>query len=264
MTAVAGLPGMVGNETRKGLLVMWSHKATLAPQLGMMAATYLAIQFFIGGGRIVDALLPQTLIAYLAYVVGYIALMRMAAGVLEEMNTGTFEQSLLSPLRPWVLSVGRLGAALAEGLLIGLAVTVVFVPLLDIGIAWRWQALIPIALTLADIAGFALLIGGLAITVNSIGAIIHVISGVVMLLNGGMVPVSAYPVWLEVLARCVPTTLGMDATRRILFFDQTLGDVWADGTLAWAVLHASVMLLTGWAVYAGNVARGLRDGRLGP
>lgn len=259
-----GVAQMVGNETRKSLLVMWSHKATLAPQLGMMAASYLAIQVFIGGGRIVDTLLPQTLIAYLAYVVGYIALMRMAAGLVEEMNTGTLEQSLLSPLRPWALSLGRLAAALVEGALTGLIVSLLFIPLLDIDVAWRAEALVPIAVTIADIAGFALLIGGLAITVTSIGAIIHVIQGVIMMLNGAMVPITALPVWLEFTAKLVPTTLGMDATRRILFFDQTLADVWADGTLAWALLHAAVMLLAGWTVFHVNITRGLRDGRLGP
>jgi ABC-2 type transport system permease protein len=98
---------ILGNETGKGLRVMWVHKLPLGLQLAIMTANYWIIQFFIGGGRFVDRLLALTLAGDLAYVVSYIALLRMAAGVLEEMYTGTLEQSLLSPLRPWVASTGR-------------------------------------------------------------------------------------------------------------------------------------------------------------
>jgi ABC-2 type transport system permease protein len=258
---------MIGNETGKGLRIMWVHKLPLALQLTLMTANYWIIQFFIGGGRFVDRLLALTLAGYLAYVVSYIALLRMAAGVLEELYTGTLEQSLLSPLRPWVASTGRLAAALAEGLVTAAVVTAFYLAVfavLGVQLSFRWAELAPLAITLADIAGFALLIGGLALVVNSIGAIIHVIQGVIMFLGGALIPVFVFPGWLERAAKIlVPTTLGIDAIRKLLVGGERLRQVWSDGTLPWALVHAGVLLLLGAVVYQTAIRRGLRDGRLG-
>jgi ABC-2 type transport system permease protein len=258
---------MLGNETSKGLRVMWVHKLPLVLQLAIMTATYWMIQFFIGGGRLVDRLLALTLAAYLAYVLSYIALLRMAAGVLEEMYTGTLEQSLLSPLRPWVASTGRLAAALAEGLITAAVVAAFYLAIfavLGVEMTFRWAALVPMAVTLVDIAGFAMFIGGLALVVNSIGAIIHVIQSVIMFLNGAFIPVFVFPAWLERTSKiAVPTTVGIDATRRILVAGEPLRQVWSDGTLPWALVHAAALLLIGWAVYQAAIRRGLREGRLG-
>ncbi len=259
---------MVGNETGKGLRVLWVHKLPLTLQLAIMTANYWMIQFFIGGGRLVDRLLALTLAGYLAYVTSYIALLRMAAGVLEELYTGTLEHSLLSPLRPWVASTGRLAAALAEGLVTAAVVATFYLAIfgvLDAKLTFRWAALAPLAATLVDIAGFALLIGGLALVVNSIGAIIHVIQSVIMFLNGAFIPVFVFPGWLEHTAKIlVPTTLGIDATRKLLVAGEPLRQVWSDGTLPWAMVHAALLLLIGAAVYQAAIRRGLREGRLGP
>jgi ABC-2 type transport system permease protein len=267
ITQVAAGVRMLGNETGKGLRVMWVHKVPLVLQLAVMAANYWAIQFFIGGGRFVGGLLAMTLSGYLAYVVSYIALLRMAAGLLEEMYTGTLAQSLLSPLPAWVASTGRLAAALVEGLVTAAVVTVAYLAafaLLDVELAFTPAALIPLAITLLDVAGFALLIGGLALVVNSIGAVIHVIQSIIMFLNGAFIPIVAFPTALEVAAKIVvPTALGIDATRKLLIDGLPLRQVWADGTMPWALLHAAVLLTLGWAVYQAAIRRGLRDGRLG-
>lgn len=257
---------MLGNETAKGLRVMWVYKAPLVLELAALATTYWAVQLFIGGGRFVHELLAMTLAGYLAYVISYIALLRMASGLLEEMFTGTLEQSLLSPLRPWVQSAGRLVAALVEAIAlaaaVGAAYLVIFVGV-GVDLTFQWSVLVPIAVTLADIAGFAMLIGGIALVVNSIGAVVHVIQSIVLFLNGALIPIFAFPAGLELVARIVPTTLGVDATRRLITSGESIADVWADGTLPWALVHAAVLLILGWTGYQAAIRRGLRDGRLG-
>lgn len=274
MTAVASALGpalglrLVGNETTKGLRVMWVHKAPLALELAYMAAFYWVIQFFIGGGRLVGEVLAMTFVAFLGYVVLYIASLRMVAGVLEEMYTGTLEQSLLSPLRPWVASTGRVAAALVEGLAIAAVVAALNLVILfavnDVELTLQWSALVPLAVTMVDIAGFALLFGGIALIVNSIGAIIHVVQGVVLMLNGAFIPVFVFPGWLEVTSKiAVPTTLGLDAARQVLVAGVPPGDVWSNGTLPWAFVHSMALLILGWVVYQAAIRRGLRDGRLG-
>lgn len=260
---LAGLGRMLGNETAKGLRILWSHKIVLLPQLANMAVLYLMFQLVIGGGRLVDDLLPATAVAFSIYVVSYIGLLKMVAGLMEEVNAGTLEQTHLSPLRAWQLSVGRLGAVLAAGVLTAVLLGAGFVLAFGIDLPFDPAALVPVLVTLADIAGFILLIGGLALVVGSIGAIVHVINSLIMLVNGSVLPIDVLPPALETIAKFVPTTLGIDATRKVLFDSQSLPALWADGSLPWALLHAAVMLLAGWSVYQAAIRRGLRDGRLG-
>lgn len=270
-TVTAPSPGrclkLLGNEISKGLRVMWVHKGPLVFQLAYMAVNYWVVQVFVAGGRLVGEVLAMTMVAFLGFIVSYIGSLRMVSGVLEEMYTGTLEQSLLSPLRPWVASTGRLAAALVESLAIAAVVAglnlVVFV-FQDIQVAFRPSALVPAAVTLLDIAGFVLLFGGLALVVNSIGAIIHVVQNIILMLNGALVPVFVFPDWLQLASKIlIPTTLGLDATRKILIDGAGLDQVWADGTLPWAVVHAAALLILGWAVYQAAIRRGLREGRLG-
>jgi ABC-2 type transport system permease protein len=259
---IGGVWRVLGNETAKGLLILWSHRVTLVPQVANMAVMYLALQYVIGGGGLVRELLPATTLAYATYVLGYIALLKMSAGIAEEMNTGTLGQSMLSPLPAWALSIGRLGATLVEGTVVAGIIGIGFVVALDIDIPLRWAALLPLALTVIDVGGFALLIGGLTLTIASIGAVVHVIQGLVMMLNGSLIPVYLYPPALEVVAKLTPSTLGIDATRSVLFENASLAEVWSNGSLPLATVHAGVMLLLGWIVYQRNTRRALREGRL--
>jgi hypothetical protein len=201
----------------------WTLRASRAYVKGLRVAARDPFQLVIGGGHFVPALLPVTLSAFLAYVVGYLALLKMASGLLEEVKAGTLEQAHLSPLRPWVLALGRRGAALIEALLTALIVGAVLALVLGIHLPFQPAALIPLVTTLADVAGFALLIAGLALVVTSIGALMHV--------NGALIPVSAYPPGVHLAAKLVPTALAMDTTRRILFGHEALARVWADHSL---------------------------------
>lgn len=255
---------IVGNETYKNLLTLWAYRLTLVPELALLALTYLMLQFFIGGGRLVDTLIPPTTLAYVVYVFTYYTLLKVVSGLLEEVNTGTLEQTHIGPLPSWGLSLSRVAAAMVQGGLVTLLIAGGFVVGLKIDFPLRWQALVTGALTVLDVAGFALLIAGLALMIASIGAVLHVIQGLVMLLNGSLLPIEAFPAWLETIARLVPGTLGIEATRKVLFEGASLAYVWSQGTLPWAILHAASMLLVGWAVYQRSTKRGLRSGRLGP
>lgn len=255
---------LFANETYKNLLTLWAYRKTLIPELALAAFTYLAIQFFIGGGELVDELIPPTTLAYVIYLFTYYVLLKVVSGLLEEINTGTFAQTHIGPLPSWALSLSRVGAAMVQGAAVSLVVAAGFIVGLDVDFPLKWQALIPIGVTVLDVVGFALVIGGLALTIASIGAVLHVIQGLVMFLNGSLVPVETLPGWLEVVARLVPSTLGIQATREVLFQDASLASAWSDGDLSLAAVHAAAMLVLGWAVYQWNIRRGLANGRLGP
>ncbi|MGH2532633.1 MAG: ABC transporter permease [Thermomicrobiales bacterium] len=256
---------MLGNETAKHLLTLWYRRVIFVIELAIMAGFYLGVQYLIGGGYLVDELLPATMIGFLPYIVAYIVLVKVVAGILEEMNTGTLEQMHLSPLPPWLLSVGLLGAMMIEGVLVAGIVGGALAIAFDVEFpGLTWAALLPAALTLLDVAGFALFMGGIALTVTSIGAINHVIYSLIGMINGDYVPVYVFPDWLQVIAKLAPSTLGIDVMRKLLIEDRSLAATWSDHSLQWTLVHAVAMLLLGWTVYQCQIRRGLRDGRLGP
>lgn len=111
---------------------------------------------------------------------------------------------------------GRLAATLIEAAGLTVLVSTGLILALGIHFTYRLDALVPVGLTLLDIAGFGLLLGALAIRVASIGAILHVLQSIVLFLNGSFVPVSLFPGWLQLVARLLPTTLGIELSRTIL------------------------------------------------
>lgn len=266
-TVRAGAGGrarMLSNETAKGLRILWTYRATLVPTLAGLIVTYLVFQYFVGGARIVDDLVVDTAPGMFAYVVAYLTIMRLVAGLLEERNAGTLEQLHLSPLPAWELAIGRVAAALIEALLVAVVVTVAVLVVVGVNYPFDWQALLPLGLMVAGIAGFALLIAAASFTYPGIGALVHIIQMALMMLNGTIVPPELFPGWLELIAKLAPATLGVGAIRRILVEGQLLADLWADGTLGWLVTHTVVLVAAGWASYQRQIRRALRDGKLGP
>jgi len=227
---------IVGNETAKGLRIWWANRATILPELLVLAGFFLVVQYLLGGGRIVGELVAPTMLGFIPYVFAYLVIVKLIAGVTEELNAGTIEQTHLSPLPAWLLSLGRLASAIVQGLLPTILLAAGYLVALDAAVdlqlPWRWPALVPTGLLVADVAGFALLLGGLALRVPTVGAVTHVLVSLVMLVNGAFVPTSAFPDWLQTLARLAPTTLGVEVTRTVLLDAQPLSAAWADQRLA--------------------------------
>lgn len=261
-------PRMLGNETAKGLLIWWSNRATILPELLVQAGLFLILQYLLGGGRIIPELVVPTMLAFIPYVFAYLLVVKLVAGITEELQAGTLEQMHLSPLPAWLLSVGRLGSVLVQAItttvLLGVGYVVGFNLTMDISLAWQWQALVPTVLLVVDVAGFALLLGALALTVPTVGAVTHVILSLIMLVNGAFVPISAFPDWLQTLARLAPTTLGVEVNQSVLLDGQPLQAAWSNGNLSWLLAHAAASLVAGWTLWQWNIRRGLRHGKLGP
>ena len=250
------------NETQKGLWLLWGHRTVVLLEILGFVAFYPFLQFVIGNGTIEQALVRSTLLPFLAVPILYLALLKLVSDLLEEVNSGTFEQMHLSPFSPAALLVGRLLAVFLEGVLIAVVIGVGMSSLLGISIPLRPAGLLPAALTLIDIAGFALLLGGLALALPQIGAIAHLFSGLILLLNGAFFPLEWFPAWVQTLARFLPTTLGVLAMRKVVLQGQSLGSVWADGTLPWLLIHAALLAVLGWLVFLLNDRRARRRGTL--
>ncbi|MGH3242239.1 MAG: ABC transporter permease [Spirillospora sp.] len=206
-------------------------------------------------------LMVRTLPALLAFTVAATAAVHGSGGVAEEINGGTLEQAQLSPAPPPVQMLGRIAALAAEGAagaaLFGLGFALGF------GLDYRPHpaALAPSLFTVADALGYGLLIAALTVRVASIGAITHVFNMVIMFFGGLMVPITMFPGALETFARFIPIALGVQATNTTLSGEPLSATV-SDGTLPWLIVHATVLLTVGLAIYTRNIRRAQREGGL--
>jgi ABC-type polysaccharide/polyol phosphate export permease len=249
-------------ETQKGFWLLWGHRSVVLLEILTMIAFYPFLQFILGNGTINRALVPPTLLAFLTYPLLTFATLGLVGDLLEEVNSGTFEQMHLSPFSPTSLLVGRLVALVLKGVLTAVVIGLLMTWWLGVGIPLRPAGLVPAALTVIDIVGFALVIGGLALALPQIGAIVHLFSGLILLLNGAFIPLEWYPSWVQTLARFLPTTLGVEVMRKVALEGQSLSSVWADGTLPWLLIHAAGLAVLGWLVFLLNDRRAMRHGTL--
>ncbi|MGH3154994.1 MAG: ABC transporter permease [Streptosporangiaceae bacterium] len=271
MTAIslrpAASPGValrtLASEMAKGLRLMWVRRATLVMSSVTLAMMYLMIEFFVGGGHVNHAVLTATLPALFAYAVAGTASLQGSGGVAEEVNGGTMEQAQLSPARPTLLVLGRLGAVATEGLIPAVALVAIFWAGFGVHYTVRPEELVPLLLTIADAAAYGLLMIALTLAVSSIGALMDVFNMMVMFFGGMFVPGTAFPHGVEVFARFVPTTLGVVVLNSTLA-GRGLGAAWANGTLPWLLAHIAVLGTAGWAAYLYSIRRALRNGGLNP
>ena len=255
---------ILGNEVAKELRIVWARRAMLPATVATTLVTYLAIQYFLGGGQVLDRLVAITAPGLFAYIVAFVASLRVVAGLLEERNTGTLEQTHLGPVPGSHLVGPRVLAAMVEATLVGAVLVVGVVVVRGVAYAGGWAVLLPLALVLVDIAAFALLLGAASFTFPGIGSVVHVLQMMVMALNGTIVPPELFPRWLELVADLAPTTLAVTTTRTVLVEGRTLGHAWDTGALGWAALHAAAFLAAGWVAYRIQVRRARDDGGLGP
>lgn len=97
----------------------------------------------------------------------------------------------------------------------------------------------------------------------SIGAITHVFNMAIMFFGGMLVPVTAFPEEIQTISHLVPTSLGVQALNTTLSQGR-LSASWSDGTLPGLLVHTTVLVVAGLAVYGVTMRRALREGALSP
>ncbi len=261
--AVTGRARMLRTETAKGLRLMLRRRSMVIVGAAMIGLNYLGISLFIGGGHLVTDLMVHTMPAMLALAIAQTAGVQGPGGIAEEINGGTLEQTQLSPASPQLQALGRMTALAVEGLAAAIVLGLVFGFGVGLDIHPHPAVVIPAVLTILDALGYGLVMTALTIRVASIGAISHVGNMVIMVFAGMMVPITIFPHWLEIVAKFVPTALGVQALNTTLA-GQPLSATWSDGTLPWLLLHTAALIAIGLIIYVVNIRRAQRDGGLSP
>jgi ABC-2 type transport system permease protein len=237
------------NEAQKSLWLLWRHRFVVLTEFIALAIFYPLMQFLMGNGMIERARVLPTLLAFLAYPLLFVTTFKFVGDLREEVNSGTFEHMHLTPFSPVFLLISRLLVLLLEGMLIAVVIGVLMSWVLGVSVPLRLAGALPAFLTIVDIISFALLLGGLTLTFPQIGVVVSLFNGLIFLLNGTLIPLEWYPGWVQVLARFLPTTLGIQVMDKVVLQQQQLADVWADGTLFWLLLYTVGLVVLGWLVF---------------
>ncbi|GAA2394750.1 ABC transporter permease [Nonomuraea africana] len=250
---------VLGAEIGKGLRVQLAHPVGHVITLLISTMMYLGLQFVLGQGELRQDLLPQTLVAIGGYWFLQYAALVMVADLIEEKRAGTFAQAQMTSAPPWLPMVGRLITASVFGLAVAAVASLVPMLVAGITIPLRWAALLPAVLLGVNVLAFTFLLAALALVSPMIGALQSLFTSLVLLLNGSFLPLALYPDWLAVLARVLPTTLGVEAMTQTLFEGRSLAEIWSDGTLPWLLAHTLALTVVGGLLFVRNHRRALQE-----
>ncbi|MEX0755917.1 MAG: ABC transporter permease [Actinomycetota bacterium] len=199
----------IGNETVKGLRHGWGERLQILIEMPLFVIFVLLLASTVGQGaaiaetgqidwRIDPRHAAWLFIGVAAFTYTYLHLQKMFWRLLAEIQSGTLEQTYLSPLPSWVHVVGgRVVAAVAETAIV-LAVTFGVTSLVvRLDLHWRVDALMPLALLIVGAAGLALIVAGITLVWKRIQMLNDLILLGVFFFSGAVLPPVEMPGWAD-------------------------------------------------------------------
>ncbi len=249
----------VGNETIKGLRHGWGERLQILIEMPLFIAFVLLLGFTIGEGEAIVAneldwsldtqRASWLMIGFVAFSYTYLHVQKVFWRLLTEIQTGTLEQTYLSPLPSWVHVVGgRIVAAVAEtAVVVGVvyAATSLFV---RIDLQWRPAALAPLALLIIGAAGIAMVIAGVALIWKRIMILNDLSLMFLMFFSGALFPLAELPGWAQTIGEPIFMTHSVEALRITMLEGANLS--WGGtGGWAWTLTTAFGWFAAGLAVF---------------
>lgn len=263
----------VGNEVVKGLRHGWAERTQILIELPLFVSFMLMLSFIVGQGEQVVATgrLSWTLdsaatswlfLGISLYFLVYLQVQKLFWRLLAELQTGTLEQTYLSPLPSWVHTVvGRAVAAIVEAAIVVGAVYLAISLAVRLDLTWRLDALIPLAFALIGTTGLALAIAGLTLRWKRIEMLNDLILLMVMFFSGVIIAVDQLPSIADYLSPYLYLTHATDAVRQLMLDNQSLG-LWGSGGYLWLAGTAGGWLLAGFAIFRASEHAAKRSGSL--
>lgn len=237
------------SEIRKGFLLLWHYRYNAVAELFLMGFVFIGLSFFMGEGELESGQLASTLLGYLVWFFAMIAISNMSYNLTDEAQAGTLEQMFMSPAPIGVIVFGRVTAMFITAMIQVILVGGVLILLLDVYIPMRLIGIPVFLLTMVGLLGFGMIIGGLTLVLKQVHAIANLSQNVLIFLNGALLPVSFFPLWLEIFAKLLPSTMGIIVLRRVVLDGASLLDVWNDGSLVLLLANSLFYAVVGWSVF---------------
>lgn len=250
----------IGNETVKGLRHGWGERLQILIEMPLFVIFVLLLAYTVGQGVAIAetgeidwTIHPRhatwLFIGVATFVYTYLHLQKMFWRLLAEIQSGTLEQTYLSPLPSWVHVVGgRIVAAIVET---GIVVAVMFgvtslVVRLDL--KWRADMLVPLALLIVGAAGLALIVAGITLVWKRIQMLNDLLLLGVFFFSGAVLPPAEMPGWVEMVGAPLFMTHAVAALRTVMLDGDTLA--WGGtGGLAWMLSTAAAWFVAGLLVF---------------
>lgn len=263
-----------GGETVKGLRHGWAERWQILVEMPLMVSFVLLLGYTVGQGDAIATTgrLDWTLdsrhgswlfIGMATYVYAYLHLQKMFWRLLAEIQSGTLEQTYLSPLPSWVHVVaGRIVAAIAETAIVVAVMFGVTSLAVDLDLRWRLDALIPFAALVVGAAGFALVVAGITLVWKRIQMLNDLLLLAVMFFSGTVLPRTDLPAWADAVGTPLFLTHAVTGLRTVML-DGTAVRATGYGGLLWMFGTAAAWFLAGLAVFRVSERIALRRGALG-
>ena len=159
------------NETRKGLVIFWDYKFNMIVELLGIVMIFTGVVFFMGRGELAKDDLQSSLLGFIITAYAMTVISQMSWTLMNEAQTGTLEQMYMSPLPSGLLIFGRTVASIITGTIEMILVAVILILLFNIEIAFAWQMISVLIITLIGLAGFGYMVAGATIVFKASGAI---------------------------------------------------------------------------------------------
>jgi len=263
----------VGNEVVKGLRHGWAERTQILIELPLFVSFILMVGFIAGRGQQVadtgrmnwaldTATASWLFLGISLYTLMYLQIQKLFWRQLAELQTGTLEQTYLSPLPSWLHAVvGRAVAATVEAAIVVAAMYAVLSLAVRLDLTWRLDALVPLALGLLGTTGFALIVGGLALRWKGIEVFNDFVLLLFMFFSGVMVAIDRLPAFSDYISPYLYLTHVTAGVRRIMLDDQGLS-TWGTGGYVWLVATTLAWFLAGFAIFRGCERAAKRSGSL--
>jgi ABC-2 type transport system permease protein len=251
---------IVANEVVKGLQLGWSERLQILIELPLFVSVVLLLGYTIGTGDQIlttghiDWTLDADHASWLflgmgSYTFAYLLVQKVFWRLLTEIQTGTLEQTYLSPVPPWVhIALGRPLASIVEtAVVVGVmyGATSLVVPL---DLAWRLEALVPlVGLTVGGV-GLSLMVAGLALVWKRIEMLNDLVLMLIMFFSGAAMRLEVMPSWSQPIASSLFITHAVAGLRTVMLAGGPLA-LGGTGGLVWLAATAAGWFLAGVAVF---------------
>lgn len=250
----------IGNEVVKGLRHAWAERVQILMELPFFTAFVFLYAMILGrggqfaaGGRLTWHVDSRTVtwmyLGFTLFTFVYLSSVKTFWRLLAEIQTGTLEQSYLSPMPAWLsVAVGRVVAAIAETAIVVGTMSIVVGLVTDLRITWRTEALAPLALVVVGGVGYTLMIAGFTLVWKRVEILQEMITGILMFVSGAILPMSHLPGWFSDVAKPMFLTHPIVAARTTLLYGRSI-PTWGIGGWVWLTATAGIWLALGLLIY---------------